>query len=194
MSDAADDPSLFWVEPKKRGIIPLDDFHLSKRLAKTLRTTPFEIRIDSDFQGVIEGCSTTRRDGDGTWINARIKELYGELFNLGFCHTVEVYNEGNMVGGLYGISLASAFFGESMFHRATDASKIALCYLVATLKSNGFTLLDTQFQTDHLAQFGTIEISQKSYLKRLHQALSIAAHWPTEQKLSGQDVVEILRS
>jgi len=154
MAEDADDPSLFWVEPRERGVIPLDGFRVAKRLARTVRSDRFEIRVDRDFDAVIAHCATSGEGRDRTWINARIRRLYGELFDLGHCHTVEAYRDGRLVGGLYGVRLGAAFFGESMFHTVRDASKVALVHLVARLKAGGFTLLDTQFVTDHLAQFG----------------------------------------
>ena len=160
MAEDADDPSLFWVEPRERGIIPLDTFHISKRLARTVRSDLFEIHVDRDFDGVIAGCAAPGLDREKTWISRRIRELYGELFDSGFCHTVEVYRDERLVGGLYGVRLNGAFFGESMFHKERDASKIALVHLVARLRRGGFSLLDTQFVTSHLAQFGAVESDQ----------------------------------
>lgn len=181
MAEDAEDPTLFWVEPKRRGIIPLDDFHISRRLARTIRSDRFTIRTDTDFDGVIHGCAGPRPDNEKTWINSKIHELYGELFRMGRCHTVEVYADNHLVGGLYGISLGSAFFGESMFHTVTDASKVALVHLVARLKASGYTLLDTQFITDHLAQFGATEISRSQYLKLLDKALETSSQWPEDE-------------
>ncbi|HST95733.1 MAG TPA: leucyl/phenylalanyl-tRNA--protein transferase, partial [Microvirga sp.] len=131
MAEDADDPSLFWVEPRERGIIPLDRFHVGKRLARTVRSDYFEVRVDEDFDAVIAGCAAPGFDREKTWISGRIRRLYGELFDSGYCHTVEVYRENRLVGGLYGVRLRSAFFGESMFHTERDASKVALVHLVA---------------------------------------------------------------
>lgn len=170
MAESADDPGLFWVEPKERGIIPLDKFHVPKRLARTMRHHPFDVKFDHDFEGVMEGCAQ-RLDGKPTWINARIKNLCRQLYERGNCHTVECWHKGELVGGLYGISLGGAFFGESMFSRATDASKVALVALVERLIERGFTLLDTQFITEHLKQFGAITIAQTEYLKLLDEAV-----------------------
>ena len=170
MSESADDPGLFWVEPKLRGIIPLETFHVPKRLLRTLRHHPFEMRYDENFDAVIEACGSKTRLSE-TWINQRIKTLYRALFDIGHCHTVECWREGKLVGGLYGVSLNGAFFGESMFSLETDASKIALVHLVERLIAKGFTLLDTQFITEHLKQFGTIEIPQSDYLVLLEAAL-----------------------
>ncbi len=167
MSESADDPGLFWVDPDMRGIIPLEAFHIPRRLRRTVRQEPFEIRVDSDFGGVIAGCAGPRATQRDTWINRRIRNLYAELFRRGHVHTVECWREGELVGGLYGVSIGAAFFGESMFHRATDASKVALVHLVARLRAGGFRLLDTQFQTDHLAQFGTMELERDRYRRLL---------------------------
>jgi leucyl/phenylalanyl-tRNA--protein transferase len=170
MAESADDPGLFWVEPKERGIIPLDKFHVPKRLQRTIRRQPYQIKIDHDFDGVIEGCAL-RANTSETWINARIKALYRALFEQGNCHTIECWQEGKLLGGLYGVSLGAAFFGESMFSRSRDASKVALAYLLAHLLERGFMLLDTQFITEHLKQFGAITIPQTEYLKLLDKAL-----------------------
>ena len=171
MAESAEDTGLYWIEPERRGIIPLDRFHVPRRLLRTLRRSPFEIRVDSDFEGVIEGCAEPGPGRRKTWINRRIRRLYGELFRLGHCHTVEAWRGSRLVGGLYGVKLGRAFFGESMFSRERDASKVALIHLVARLRRGGFTLLDTQFVTGHLAQFGAIEISRRDYLRRLEAAL-----------------------
>ena len=171
MAESAEDKGLYWIEPERRGIIPLDRFHVPRRLLRTLRRNPFEIRVDTDFDGVIRGCAEPTLGRRKTWINARIRRLYGELFRLGHCHTVEAWRGGRLVGGLYGIKLGRAFFGESMFSRERDASKVALIHLVARLRRGGFTLLDTQFVTGHLAQFGAIEISRREYQRRLEEAL-----------------------
>jgi leucyl/phenylalanyl-tRNA--protein transferase len=177
MAEDADDPSLFWVEPRERGIIPLDRFHVGKRLARTVRSDYFEVRVDEDFDSVIAGCAAPGFDREKTWISGRIRRLYGELFDSGYCHTVEVYRENRLVGGLYGVRLRSAFFGESMFHTERDASKVALVHLVARLRRGGFTLLDTQFVTPHLAQFGAIEVPRRSYKQMLRAAMDQEADW-----------------
>jgi leucyl/phenylalanyl-tRNA--protein transferase len=171
MAESAEDPGLHWIEPEYRGIIPLDSFHIPRRLARTIRAAPFEVRADTDFEAVITACAAPAPGRRKTWINARIRKLYGELFRLGHCHTVECWDGDRLVGGLYGISLGRAFFGESMFSRATDASKIALAYLVARLKVGGYVLLDTQFVTTHLSQFGAIEVSRRAYQVLLEEAL-----------------------
>lgn len=175
MAESAEDPGLFWIEPEQRGLLPLDDFHLPKRLARTIRQERFDIRIDTDFAGVIAGCAKPAPGRRKTWINARIRELYGELFARGVCHTVEAWQDDQLVGGLYGIELGGAFFGESMFSTVRDASKVALTYLVARLRAGGFTLLDTQFITEHLQRFGATEIAREDYQKLLNAALTVSA-------------------
>ena len=167
MSEGRDDPNLFWVEPKRRGIIPLDGFHISRSLARKIRQNPFEIRINSDFAGVVAACA----DRDETWINPEITALYSALHENGFAHSLELWQGRDLVGGVYGVALGAAFFGESMFSRARDASKIALTYLVARLNAGGFTLFDVQFPTPHLIRLGAIEISRIDYRKRLDAAL-----------------------
>ena len=171
MAESAEDNALYWIEPECRGILPLDNIHVSKRLARTIRQEQFEVRIDHDFEAVIDGCAESRPGRHSTWINQRIRSLYGELFSLGHCHTVEVWSNGSLMGGLYGVRLAGAFFGESMFSRERDASKVALVYLTARLKFGGFTLLDTQFLTDHLIRFGAIEVSREKFQRLLDEAL-----------------------
>ncbi len=175
MAEAADDPELFWVEPEKRGLLPLDGFHLSRRLARTVRADRFAVTCDTDFDAVVEGCATPAPGREGTWINAEIRRLYGELFARGVVHTVECRREGRLVGGLYGVKLGAAFFGESMFSRETDASKVALAHLVARLRVGGFVLLDTQFLTDHLGRFGAVEIPRRAYRRRLDDAVARSA-------------------
>jgi len=171
MAESADDPALYWIEPEKRGIIPLDTFHVPSRLARTVRTTPFTVVCDRDFPAVIAGCAAPGPKRARTWINARIRQLYGALFTIGHCHTVEVYDGAALVGGLYGISLGRAFFGESMFHVARDASKIALVHLVGRLRASGYLLLDSQFLTDHLKSFGAVELPRGRYHRMLAAAL-----------------------
>ncbi|HEX2655309.1 MAG TPA: leucyl/phenylalanyl-tRNA--protein transferase [Xanthobacteraceae bacterium] len=171
MAESADDPTLYWIEPEKRGILPFDAFHVPSRLARTVRTTLYDVVCNRDFDGVIDGCAEPKTGRTRTWINGRIRSLYRGLFDLGHCHTVEVYDGSRLVGGLYGVSLGGAFFGESMFHHARDASKIALVHLVARLRAGGFTLLDTQFVTDHLKTFGATEVSRRQYHKMLDVAV-----------------------
>jgi leucyl/phenylalanyl-tRNA--protein transferase len=171
MAESADDPGLYWIEPQLRGVIPLDDFHLPRRLARTVRADRFEIRIDQDFPTVIAACAAPAKGRGKTWINRRIRKLYSELFLRGHCHTVEAWREGKLVGGLYGVRLGRAFFGESMFHLERDASKVALVHLIARLKRGGFRLLDAQFMTAHLANFGAIEVERERYQQLLAEAL-----------------------
>ncbi|MCH4539312.1 leucyl/phenylalanyl-tRNA--protein transferase [Ochrobactrum sp. POC9] len=171
MAEEADDPEVFWVRPEKRGVIPLDGFHMPKSLLKTIRQGIFDIKLDSDFDGVIEGCASGTGERARTWINGPIRQAYKELFGIGHCHTVEAWHDGQLVGGLYGVTLGRAFFGESMFTRKRDASKVCLAYLVQHLVSRGFVLLDTQFTTPHLERFGAVEVSRKKYEKLLENAL-----------------------
>lgn len=171
MAESADDPGLYWIEPERRGIIPLAGFQLSSRLARTVRSDRFEVRIDHDFEAVIDGCAAPAEGRSSTWINPRIRKLYCDLHARGFCHSVEAWQDGRLVGGLYGVRLGRAFFGESMFHRARDASKVALVHLVARLLKGGFVLLDTQFVTDHLRSLGAVEVPRRQYHRLLEQAL-----------------------
>ncbi len=172
MADSADDPELFWVEPDMRGVIPLEDFHVSRSLAKTMRQNPFDIRFDTAFDAVVAACAEAAPDRPSTWINAKIKSLYGTLHRMGHAHSVEAWDGGELVGGLYGVSLGAAFFGESMFSRRTNASKICLVHLVERLKARGFRLLDTQFTTEHLKTFGAIDVPKIEYEDMLANALA----------------------
>jgi leucyl/phenylalanyl-tRNA--protein transferase len=172
MAESADDPALYWIEPEKRGIIPLDGFHIPGRLARTVRTTRFAVHVNRNFDAVITGCAEPQQGRGRTWINERIRTLYRRLYDRGHCHTVEVYDGDLLVGGLYGVSLGAVFFGESMFHRARDASKIALVHLVARLKAGGYRLLDAQFVTAHLKTFGAYEVTRRQYHKLLDAALT----------------------
>jgi leucyl/phenylalanyl-tRNA---protein transferase len=171
MAENADDPALYWIEPELRGIIPLDGFHVPARLARTVRAERFAVVCNRDFEAVIDGCAESAPGRSRTWINGRIRTLYRKLFDIGHCHTVEVYDGDALVGGLYGVSLGRTFFGESMFHRVRDASKIALVHLVARLRAGGFKLLDTQFVTQHLKTFGATEVQRRHYHKLLADAL-----------------------
>ena len=173
MSEDADDDQVFWVQPEKRGIIPLEAFHAPKSLLKTVRRARFDIRVNHDFDGVLDGCAESRVGRERTWINGTIRNACRDLSQRGHCHTVEAYWEEQLVGGLYGVSLGGAFFGESMFSRMTDASKVCLVHLVERLKARQFELLDTQFLTAHLARFGALEISRKKYEKLLAAALKL---------------------
>lgn len=196
MAESADDPQLFWIEPQARGLLPLESINVPKRLARTIRQAPFEIRIDTDFDGVVEGCAAARPGRTSTWINERIRSLYGDLFRMGHCHTIEAWSEdGRLVGGLYGVELGGAFFGESMFSVERDASKIALVYLSARLIYGGFVMLDTQFVTEHLRQFGAIEISRSKFQARLDVALDYDGNFEAlPQMATPEEVLEIIRA
>src|SRR5476651_908375 len=196
MAESKDDPALYWIEPDMRGIIPIASFHVPSRLARTLRTTPFTVWIDRDFDAVVDGCAEATLDRSRTWINARIRKIYRSLFDHGHAHSVEVYDGDTLVGGLYGVSLGGAFFGESMFHRARDASKIALVHLVARLRAGGYRLLDAQFSTEHLASLGAIEIPRDAFRLRLSEALDVQANfraWPAETAMSGAEALNRVR-
>ncbi len=177
MAESADDGSLFWVDPDRRGIFPLEQFHASKKLLKTIKQQKFDIKLDHDFDQVIHACAKTnpQKGRNETWINTDIMRLYRELFDHGFVHTVECWKDNDLVGGLYGVCLNGVFCGESMFHTVTDASKVALCYLVARLKYGKFSLLDTQFLTPHLKSLGADEITRSEYKEKLAQALENTA-------------------
>jgi leucyl/phenylalanyl-tRNA--protein transferase len=180
MAERRDDPTLYWVSPEQRGIIPLDAFHVPRRLARTMRAHPFSVTNDTAFGAVMRACAAPAPGREESWINDAILHLYGALHAGGHAHSVECWRDGELVGGLYGVSLGAAFFGESMFSRATDASKIALVHLVDLLRQGGFTLLDTQFLTGHLARFGAVEIPRAHYKLLLQDALARAAHWPLD--------------
>jgi leucyl/phenylalanyl-tRNA---protein transferase len=171
MAESADDPALYWIEPDERGVIPLDRFHISKSLRKSVRHAGFEIRIDSAFEDVMKLCAEKTDDRDETWINHRILKLYAQLHKMGCCHSVETWKDGQLVGGLYGLRIGAVFFGESMFSRANDASKVALVHLVARLNFGGFQLLDAQFLNPHLEQFGCYTIAKADYRPILEAAL-----------------------
>ncbi len=172
MAESADDPALYWVEPDERGVIPLDNFHVSRSLRKRVRQQSYDIRIDAAFNAVIAQCAAQSATRKETWINKRIVSLYSQLHKMGCAHSVESWQNGELVGGLYGIRIGAAFFGESMFSRATDASKVALVHLVARLNFGGFKLLDAQFVNSHLLQFGTQAIGKKHYQELLEPALN----------------------
>ncbi len=190
MAESADDPSLHWVEPRFRGIIPLDGLKISKSLARSIRSNRFDIRVDHNFSATIGGCAS--RPGE-TWINDRITSLFGELFERGNVHTIEIYAGEALVGGIYGLSIGAAFFGESMFHRVTDASKIALMHLSARLIAGGYKLFDTQFLTPHLASLGGIEITRDAYQEQLVNAVMGRADFSTLPLHIHQDGCEIVR-
>lgn len=192
MARSREETQLYWIDPEERGILPLDSFHIPKSLRKSLRRGGFEIRCDSQFETVMRACGEAAPDRPDTWINDEIVRLFVELHHLGLAHSVETWKDGQLVGGLYGLSLGAAFFGESMFSRQTDASKVALVHLVARLKQGGFRLLDTQFVTEHLAQFGVVEIPRAEYQERLADAIHRPAHFergpdvPWEMALGGR--------
>ena len=171
MAESAEDNALYWIEPELRGIIPLDGFRASKSLRKACRRQAFEVRIDTAFSDVIRACAEWAPDRKTTWINGRILSLYNQLFKMGFCHSVECWRDGELAGGLYGVRIGAAFFGESMFTRQRDASKVALVHLVARLRAGGFELLDAQFINDHLKQFGAVELPRAEYHELLEDAL-----------------------
>lgn len=188
MADAADDAEIYWVDPTLRGVLPLDDFHVPKSLAKRMRRDDYAVTIDRDFGGVLDGCA----DRPETWINAEIRALYLSLHEFGYGHSIEVWIDGRLAGGLYGVALGGAYFGESMFSRAPDASKIALVHLVARLKVGGFTLLDTQFVTEHLRRFGAREIPRTAYHRQLAAAIEVEAEYlRLDPDLPTQDVVQL---
>jgi leucyl/phenylalanyl-tRNA--protein transferase len=196
MAESAEDPALYWIEPELRGIIPLKGFHVAARLARTVRTTPYTVWVDRDFEAVIDACAEPKRDRDRTWINARIRKIYRSLFERGHCHTVEVYDGEQLVGGLYGVSLGRAFFGESMFHHARDASKIALVHLVARLRAGGYRLLDTQYVTEHLKTFGAVEVPKRRYHRMLEEAIVDDADYAAlaiDRPITGDEALELLQ-
>ena len=195
MAESADDPNLFWVEPELRGVIPLDGFHIASRLARTVRSDAFTVTVDRAFKAVIAGCAAPQVGRNDTWINQRIRDLYVGLHGIGHAHSVEVWKDDDLVGGLYGVNLGRAFFGESMFHRARDASKVALVHLVARLIAGGFELLDTQYVTEHLKNFGAVEIPRRRYTTLLDHALKGEADFyklPAEPPLEGQRALDII--
>jgi len=178
MARTRDDPRLYWIDPDLRGILPLEGFHIPRSLKKVLRRAPFDIRVDTAFEAVMGGCAESTLDRPDTWINDEIVRLFVELHRLGLAHSVEAWEGDHLVGGLYGLGLGGAFFGESMFSRIAEASKVALVHLVARLKVGGFQLLDTQFVTEHLTHFGAVEIPRDDYMRRLTGALEVPAKLP----------------
>jgi leucyl/phenylalanyl-tRNA---protein transferase len=196
MAESADDPTLFWVEPEMRGVIPLQGFRIASRLARTVRSDAFTVTVNRAFKAVMAGCAAPQAGREETWINARIRDLYGGLHALGHGHSVEVWQDDDLVGGLYGVSLGRAFFGESMFHRVRDASKVALVHLVARLIAGGFELLDTQYVTDHLKKFGAIEIPRRRYSALLDKAIKGEPadfnRLPADRPMSGTDALAII--
>jgi leucyl/phenylalanyl-tRNA--protein transferase len=195
MAESADDPTLFWVEPEMRGVIPLDGFRIASRLARTVRSDAFTVTVDTAFKAVIAGCAAPQPGRADTWINKRIRDLYVGLHQLGHAHSVEVWENAELVGGLYGVNLGRAFFGESMFHRARDASKVALVHLVARLIAGGFELLDTQYVTEHLRSFGAVEISRRRYCALLDKAIKGNADFyklPIDRPIPGAEALRII--
>ncbi len=180
MAESHDAEALFWVDPDMRGVLPLDAFHVPRRLKRTVRQGVFDVRCDTDFEGVIDGCATARGTHQDTWINAEVRSLFRALFAMGVVHTVECWRNERLVGGLYGLHLGGAFFGESMFSRERDASKVALVHLAARMVHGGMILLDTQFITEHLAQFGAIEIPRDDYRAQLDHAIGRTATFPVD--------------
>jgi leucyl/phenylalanyl-tRNA--protein transferase len=192
MAEHRDDPTLYWIDPEKRGILPLEDFHIPRRLRRTVRSGRFEVRCDTAFEDVIRACAAPGPDRGDTWINDEIVRLYTDLHELGRAHSVETWLGNRLVGGLYGVALGAAFFGESMFSRETDASKVALVHLVARLRKGGFRLLDTQFVTEHLSRFGAAEVPRAGYRQMLADALDRQASFETE--LSQPELEAFLQS
>ena len=195
MAESVDDPTLFWVEPEERGLIPLTGFRVSSRLARTVRSDAFTVTVNTAFAQVIDGCAAPQAGREDTWINKRIRDLYTGLHEMGHAHSVEVWENDALVGGLYGVSLGRAFFGESMFHHARDASKVALVHLVARLIAGGFKLLDTQYVTDHLRSFGATEVPRRRYRQMLDGALDGIADFgklPVDFPLKGATMLDII--
>ena len=187
MAETRDDPDIFWVDPRKRGVFPLDGFRISRSLAKTLRRDAYQVTLNADFEGVMNACA----DRDETWINDQIFDLYTQLHDMGYAHSIEVWDDGALIGGVYGVTIGAAYCGESMFSRKRDASKIALAWLVDHLNRCGFTLFDTQFLTPHLASLGAIEISRAAYHQQLQEALELDADYMAHPlPKSGQEVVQ----
>ena len=192
MSESFDDPNLYWINPKKRGVIPINNFKISKNLRKEIRKKKFLITINKDFKGVIKNCAKKTKNRPSTWINKEIIKLYSNLHKIGHAHSIEAWHQDKLVGGLYGVSLGSAFFGESMFSIMSNSSKICLVYLLVNLKIKKFTLLDTQFVNPHLKKLGAIEISRKKYLKMLGSSLKKSANF--NKKISQSSIYDIIQS
>lgn len=187
MAESADDPEIFWVDPRRRGVLPIGGFHLSRSLARAMRRSPWAVSINRDFAGVLAGCAAR----ETTWINPEITALYGALHRMGHAHSVEIWDGAQLVGGVYGVSLGQAFFGESMFSRADNASKMALAVLMTRLEQAGFILCDTQFLTDHLASLGAIELPRARYLAQLRTALEGLADFTAPPHLTLQEVAQL---
>ena len=191
MAEGRKHTDLHWIDPEMRGVLPLDEFHVPRRLRRRIRRCDFEVRCDTAFAEVIRGCAEPSGSRNDTWINPTIEKLYVDLFNAGFAHSVECWRDGNLVGGLYGVALGAAYFGESMFSRESDASKVALAHLVLRLRKGGYLLLDTQFVTEHLRRFGAIEIDREHYRSRLAKAITTPAEFPRD--VTAEDIEELLR-
>lgn len=192
MAEDRDDPDLFWIDPRMRGIIPFEDFHVPRRLQRLIRNMPFHVTFDTEFEAVMEGCAESTERRPRTWINDKILTLYTSLHRMRHAHSVEVWRGDDLVGGLYGVSLGGVFFGESMFSRERETSKIALVYLVARLVRGGFTLLDSQFVTRHLERFGAVEIPRATYRSLLAEAITVDAEFSRDYY--EDEVTELLRS
>lgn len=192
MAEDREDPDLFWIDPRMRGIIPFEEFHVPRRLQREIRKMPFQVTFNTDFERVMEGCAESTDRRPRTWINDKILTLYTSLHRMGHAHSVEVWNDDDLVGGLYGVSLGGAFFGESMFTRHRDTSKIALVYLVSRLVRGGFTLLDSQFVTRHLERFGAVEIPRATYRSLLAESITVDADFSRDYH--SDEVLELLRS
>ncbi len=192
MAESRDDAEIHWIDPDFRGVLPLHDFHVPRKLRRVVRKGTFEVRCDGDFAGVIKGCASPGPGRRDTWINTTIERLYRDLHEMGFAHSVECWRDGELVGGLYGVALGAAFFGESMFSREPDASKVALVHLVGLLRKGGFRLLDTQFETPHLRQFGVVEVPREDYRAQLSLAVRTQAQFPSP--LTGEELDHFLQS
>ena len=192
MSESFDDPNIYWINPKKRGVIPINDFKISKNLKKEIKKKKFLITINKNFNTVIKNCAKKTKNRPSTWINKEIIKLYSNLHKIGHAHSIEAWQKNRLVGGIYGVSLGSAFFGESMFSIVSNSSKVCLVYLLANLKIKGFRLLDTQFINPHLKKLGAIEISRKKYLKMLGNSLKKNANF--NKKVSQSSIYDIIQS
>jgi len=192
MAEDREDPDLFWIDPRMRGIIPFEDFHVPRRLQRVIRKNRFRVSFNEQFEAVMEGCAESTERRPRTWINDKILTLYTSLHRMGHAHSVEVWDGDELAGGLYGVSLGGAFFGESMFSRKSDASKVALVYLVARLIRGGYTLLDSQFVTRHLERFGAVEIPRATYRSLLAEAITVDAEFLRDYY--ADEVTELLRS
>jgi leucyl/phenylalanyl-tRNA---protein transferase len=189
MADAREDDEIYLIDPDERGIMPLDGFHVPRRLARTIRADKFQIRINADFEAVLDACAEARPNRPETWISGPIKGLYMELYRRGLAHSVEAWQDGQFAGGLYGVSLGAVFFGESMVSFARDASKVALAHLVARLKVGHYRLLDAQFMTEHLSQFGGVTLSRTAYRKRLAAAVALESDFFLLEAYAGGSAV-----